>query len=522
MTEKNRKDITRDFLLCNRCGGCRAVCPLYDVIREEWGGSRGKVEVAEAFFRGEEIADRELLRVFDLCLHCMACEDHCPSGMRADEIVLAVRAEMAKRGLMPWAKKIGLALLGSMDSLTFRIMRAFGISRKGRLHGYGKRSPFGFLYPLLGWSSKKSFPLPRAKSFLGNNPEFFPASRLDGILHKVSGMGENKVLSAEDEILLAAVRSARTRNIGKKARVLYFIGDSINHFFPEEAEAIVWVLNLIGIDVLVPADQGCCGAPFFYSGDIDSARKAAAEVVECLLAHEYDYVITSCSSGGKMLKTEYPRLFDLSDDGFFNVAWDETNQVFYRNDDAPGVARPRSEKMRRAGEGYLAKVEGKVRDINELLSIELIGDNSLGGEHQKSDDLRQSDDKLPVVTYHHPCHLGRGQGVKRQPEALLDLLPGYRYVEMPDADRCCGGGGFFTFVHDDISSRVGSVKADAIAVVQPDVVATACPVCRIQLMDIISRRAEGDDESQMPLKQRIPVTSPVELLAAELRRIIND
>ncbi|MCK4539010.1 MAG: 4Fe-4S dicluster domain-containing protein, partial [Candidatus Krumholzibacteria bacterium] len=126
MTEKNSRDITRDFLLCNRCGRCVAVCPVYDVIREEWGGSRGKVEVAEAFFRGEEIGDRELLQVFDLCLHCMACEESCPSGMRADEIVLAVRTEMAKRGLMPWAKKIGLKLLGSMDSVAFRIMRAFG------------------------------------------------------------------------------------------------------------------------------------------------------------------------------------------------------------------------------------------------------------------------------------------------------------------------------------------------------------------------------------------------------------
>ncbi|MBU8921054.1 MAG: (Fe-S)-binding protein [Bacteroidales bacterium] len=506
MIEKDRKDITRDLLLCNRCGGCRSVCPVYDVIREEWGGSRGKVEVAEAFFRGEEIADRELLRVFDLCLHCMACEESCPSGMRADEIVLAVRTEMAKRGLMPWAKKVVLKLLGSMDSVAFRIMRAFGISRKGRLQGYGTRSPVGFLYPLLGWSSKRSFPLPRAKAFLGNNPELFPATKLDGILPEESGA---------DEILLSAVRAARARNIEKKTRVLYFIGDSINHFFPEEAESVVWVLNLIGIDVIVPVDQACCGAPFFYSGDIDSARKAAVDVVECLSAHEYKWIITSCSSGGKMLKSEYPRLFDLNDDGFFKVEWDEKSEVFYRNDDAPGSIRPQAEKLRRAGEGYLEKVEGKVRDINELLAIELIDKHNTDSEGREKDA-----GKLPVVTYHHPCHLGRGQGVKRQPEALLELLPGYRYVEMPDADRCCGGGGFFTFVHDDISSKVGSVKADAIAAVQPDVVATACPVCRIQLMDIISRRAEGNVESQMPLKSGISVTSPPELLASELHRII--
>ncbi|MCK4235670.1 MAG: hypothetical protein KAX38_01035, partial [Candidatus Krumholzibacteria bacterium] len=54
------KDITDDLLLCNRCGLCRSVCPLFPVYREEWGAARGKVELAEAFFRGDEVDEKKI------------------------------------------------------------------------------------------------------------------------------------------------------------------------------------------------------------------------------------------------------------------------------------------------------------------------------------------------------------------------------------------------------------------------------------------------------------------------------
>lgn len=56
------RDVTRDFLLCNRCGTCRYVCPLLPVFREEWAGARGKVELAEAFFAARSSTKRMLGR----------------------------------------------------------------------------------------------------------------------------------------------------------------------------------------------------------------------------------------------------------------------------------------------------------------------------------------------------------------------------------------------------------------------------------------------------------------------------
>jgi Fe-S oxidoreductase len=130
------------------------------------------------------------------------------------------------------------------------------------------------------------------------------------------------------------------------------------------------------------------------------------------------------------------------------------------------------------------------------------------------------DTKLPIVTYHQPCHLNRGQGVDWQPEAILKLLPGFTYVRMKDFDRCCGGGGSFTFIHSKASEEIAKVKMNAVAAVCPDVVATACPLCRIQLMDMINRcrpqAASGRGERPKPL----PVTTPAELLLENLHRVM--
>jgi Fe-S oxidoreductase len=104
--DKRTRDITDDFLLCNRCGTCRAVCPLFTVFREEWASARGKVELAEAYFQGADVPPEKIQEIFDLCLHCMSCEENCPSGMRADEVVMAVRADMARKGMIPRVKRL--------------------------------------------------------------------------------------------------------------------------------------------------------------------------------------------------------------------------------------------------------------------------------------------------------------------------------------------------------------------------------------------------------------------------------
>ncbi|MCX5753424.1 MAG: (Fe-S)-binding protein [Candidatus Krumholzibacteria bacterium] len=527
-TRDAKKDITDDLLLCNRCGTCRSVCPLLSVNREEWAGARGKVEIAEAFFRGENLSNDEVRKVFDYCLHCMACEENCPSGMRADEIVMAVRAEMARRGKLPLLKRLGLKTLGGADAALFAMMRAFGLARRKPLHGIGGRSPLSALYPLFGWPRERFLPLPAQRAFLGSGPELYKASDI-AVAMPAAGAGE----------LFDLVAAARRRNLAAGRRAYFFVGHMVNHFFPEEALAVTRLLNILGVDVIAPKNQVCCGAPVYYAGDIAGARKAAAEVLERFEGHAYDWIVTTCSSGGLMLKEEFPRIFDLTNDGYFEIEWDAERESFRR---VPGRSTVKQEYPR-VEDLYREYVQGKVRDINELLA-------ELLDLHEESDGLSGMLDgtagaaaaagapatasaaapvapantpsaALPIVTYHQPCHLKRGQGVGWQSEAILRLLPGYRYIRMSDFDRCCGGGGSFTFVYGDASDAIAEVKMEAVAAVRPDVVATACPLCRIQLMDMIRRRFVVEAKARGEQPRSIPVTTPTELLLEDLHKVMG-
>ncbi|MBI3813823.1 MAG: (Fe-S)-binding protein, partial [Nitrospinae bacterium] len=88
---------------------------------------------------------------------------------------------------------------------------------------------------------------------------------------------------------------------------------------------------------------------------------------------------------------------------------------------------------------------------------------------------------------HDPCHLRRGQKVIYPPREILKNIPGMEYIEMEDADRCCGGGGTFSLQHYDLSVSIGKYKAEKIKKTGADIVATACPSCQMQLSDILNR-----------------------------------
>ncbi|MCD6379686.1 (Fe-S)-binding protein [bacterium] len=533
--KESNRDVTEDFLLCNRCGSCISACPIYDVIREEWSGPRGKIELAEAFFRGEDVDEKQIRRVSDVCLHCKTCEENCPSGARADEIILAVKNETGRRGLIPVYKRILLYLLNRINNSFFNTMRFLGLTRKGPLYETRSRSPLNFLFPILGWPRKRFVPMPTKKSFIQSNADFFSAAELDVSFLDTETLARNNERDFDwekAEELTEKVKRARNINLKSKRRACFFIGDMVNNFFREEAEDIIYLLNLLGVDVVVPQNQPCCFAPAFYSGDIDGARKGAEELIKILSSYEYDWIVTSCASGGLMLKKEYPRLLDLNDDGFFNIEWDEKREVLKRARESHGE----QEGYKEARKLYSEKLEGRIRDINELVAELLFfvpektgyerlfvvdnnkkGDVTLGNE--KMLDGSDKEDKRPIVVYHHPCHLNRGQDINSEPEYILKMLPGHRYFRMENDRVCCGGGGVFTFTESGISEKVARKKVVSIAKANAEVVSTSCPVCRIQLMDMLGRDLGVESGNKTLKLKELPVKTPVELLVEDLKVI---
>ena len=85
------------------------------------------------------------------------------------------------------------------------------------------------------------------------------------------------------------------------------------------------------------------------------------------------------------------------------------------------------------------------------------------------------------MTYHDPCHLRRGQGVWKQPRDLLKMIDGLKFVELPEADWCCGLAGTQLITHYETSIKVLKRKTDNIASTQASYVASGCPACQMQL-----------------------------------------
>jgi glycolate oxidase iron-sulfur subunit len=241
---------------------------------------------------------------------------------------------------------------------------------------------------------------------------------------------------------------------GARGTVAYFAGCFMNWGYADAAEATRLALHLAGYRVESPPVL-CCGMPHRVYGDTETARRLARMNIEAL--EQYAVIVTDCASCGASLK-EFRGL--LADDPDY---------------------RERAQA-----------VSARVEDVSEFLM---------------KGALARPRGEVPLrVTYHEPCHLGRGQGVKTQPRELLKSIPGLEFVEMKSADVCCGGAGSFCVTHPDLSEKVGATKVESILATRADVVASGCPSCISQLRAMLQTR--GVD---------IRVCHPVELLAESYR-----
>jgi glycolate oxidase iron-sulfur subunit len=105
-------------------------------------------------------------------------------------------------------------------------------------------------------------------------------------------------------------------------------------------------------------------------------------------------------------------------------------------------------------------------DIHELLAARL-------------GDFRLRPGKK-TITWHDPCHLNRGQGLSKKIRDFLNMIPEITYVEMKNADRCCGFGGVMRMTHPRLSDGIAGEKIRNIIATQAALLSPAARVaaCR--------------------------------------------
>ncbi|MBO8164326.1 MAG: (Fe-S)-binding protein [Brevibacillus sp.] len=222
------------------------------------------------------------------------------------------------------------------------------------------------------------------------------------------------------------------------ARIGLFTGCIMDVMFYEINQATARVLVKAGCEVVFVDNQVCCGALHAHAGEKEGAVELAKRNIEAFEQAGVDYVVNNAGGCGAALK-EYHHWFH--DD----PVWKERAMSFV----------------------------AAVRDVNELLAElpELTFAKS-----------------LPIrVTYQDSCHLAHGQGIRNQPRQLLRSIPGVEYVELHNADSCCGSAGIYNITNYEMSMQILDQKMQDVEETKANVIVTSNPGCLLQMKHGVNR-----------------------------------
>ena len=224
----------------------------------------------------------------------------------------------------------------------------------------------------------------------------------------------------------------------RRGRVALLVGCVAGVAFDELNLATIRVLTKNGVEVCVPREQGCCGALHAHAGYLELARAQARKNIDAMLKPEFDFILTNAAGCGAAMK-DYAVLLEHD----------------------PKYA----EKAR--------EFAAKTRDVTEYLDqIGLIAPKQMLNRR---------------VTYSDPCHLAHAQGVRKAPRSLLKAI-GAELVEMPRPDTCCGSAGVYNVVQNEISMKILDEKMGFVAMVKPEIIATANVGCALQFQAGVKRK----------------------------------
>ena len=86
-----------------------------------------------------------------------------------------------------------------------------------------------------------------------------------------------------------------------------------------------------------------------------------------------------------------------------------------------------------------------------------------------------------ALTYHDACHLCHGQGITRQPRAVLEALPCVDLREAVESTWCCGSAGIYALTHPRTASDLRQRKWKNLEATGATVVALGNPGCALHL-----------------------------------------
>jgi Fe-S oxidoreductase len=218
----------------------------------------------------------------------------------------------------------------------------------------------------------------------------------------------------------------------EKGEVFYWTGCTMyfDALFPEfevttldGTRAAIRLLNEVGITPVVSLEERCCGHDLIWNGDRAGFEMLARHNVKLVADSGAKTLIVSCAECIRTWKLDYAPFFQGK--------------------------------------------QPKIVHIAEFLE-------------ERIPEMKFRENGPINVTYQDPCRLGRHLGVYDPPRKVLEALPGVSVVEMKRSGPgaiCCAGGTWSNcdrYAKKIQVDRLGEARATG-----ADVIATACPKCRI-------------------------------------------
>src|SRR3990167_4436971 len=252
---------------CAKCGKCRSICPVFIETGNESMVARGRISLAEAL-RNNEIFYTDLLRDYLLsCKKCLRCSSICPSGVDYDLIIQTMLDDLSNH--------LGIWLIP-------RTIFRFFLTRRWLFNILLKTT----------YTFQKLTPLKRHGTM-----RHLPFMFLDG----------RWVPPLAKETVLKKHRNTKKIN-APKMKVGFFTGCLINYVYTDIADAVIEVLNHLGVEVIVPPKQLCCGTPARSLGDVKTALKLAETNVKVFEDAKVDFIVNACATCGRTLKRDYRQI----------------------------------------------------------------------------------------------------------------------------------------------------------------------------------------------------------------------
>jgi glycolate oxidase iron-sulfur subunit len=364
---------------CVHCGFCTATCPTYQLLGDELDGPRGRIYLMKQVLEGAAVT-RSTQMHLDRCLTCRNCESTCPSGVQYGHLIEIVRPIVDAKVARPAGEKAAR------------------------------------------WALREGL----------TSPLFSPAMRLGQALRPlVPKKLRNKVPQKAD----ARAHQWPTRTHPRK--VLLLMGCVQPAMMPNINSATARVLDAAGIQTVVAAEAGCCGAIRTHLNDIEGGRDD--------MRRNIDAWWPVISGGPGSLAGVEAIVMNASGCG---VTVKEYGHALAHD---PAYAEKAS------------RISALTRDLSELLPG-LVA--SLKGKVR----TRQTATRL---AFHPPCTLQHGQQLRGGVETHLKAL-GFEVQLAPNESHlCCGSAGTYSVLQPALAYALRDRKLENLAPLQAETIISA-------------------------------------------------